>query len=165
MIDFSIGGMKEVQQGLKQLTGPEMKRAINASLRKTFGPALKRAKARTPVRTGNLRASLGFQATRDGDSLGVAIISRLRFSTKDKQGKSARFEAGMKRWSTNIVAGKRSVRGRHPRSYIGRIEDREHMLERAMSGTRSDVERIFKEDIRKQIDKQLAKRKAKRGNG
>lgn len=164
MIGFSIGGMKEVRKGLKQLTGPEMKRAINASLRKTFRPALKRAKAHTPVRTGALRASLGFKTSNDRQrgTMTIAIISRLRFSVTNKEGKSAKFEAGMKRWSSNIIAGKRSVRGRHPRSYIGRIEAREHMLERAMTSTDADVQRIFKEDIRKQIEKQLAKRKAKK---
>ena len=74
-VDIRLFGVPEVQRALRQLPTAYSEQALKSALRAAAVPVRKEMARRAPVRTGNLRKSIGIEVLRRG-ALSVAVGAR-----------------------------------------------------------------------------------------
>ena len=106
-VHANLSGHKELVAQLRGLTGPRMRSAARKSVAVAMRPTLAQAKAKTPVVSGRLRASLGQLSTsgRSAWSSSVGIRRNFRYSAKGR-------DAAGKRTRTRMVSGTGKARDR-----------------------------------------------------
>ncbi len=72
-LNFKIEGGKELQRNLTALPKQVERKVVMGALRKAAKPLIAEARARVPVKTGRLRASIGVRAARIRGGLAVHI--------------------------------------------------------------------------------------------
>lgn len=77
-IEYEIKGLKEMAKNLDSLGKNFARSTLRTALRNAAKPVVKRAKAKVPVATGDLKRSLAAVAKVDRDGVGIARVGARR---------------------------------------------------------------------------------------
>ena len=156
--DIKVRGLRDVEQMMLDLRGPEMTRALRLAMLKAAQPIETAAKERAPVGSGALRESIGrwFQAEKK-EVFGISLPNmggRFKVKVGAKIGDRAAN-------ALHNLAYKRKRRGifyAHFLEFGTKRMSRRAFLTPALQSTSAEAIETFDRDIRARI-KRLAKRK------